>query len=78
MTFPDVYPAMLSELWGEISKDEELVSISMECILAATLESGTGNAQSEILNDLVVTLASKDCSELVVKTIIDHSERRNL
>jgi hypothetical protein len=73
MEFPDVYPAMLSELWGEISKDESLVSISMDCILSASLESGIGTAQSDILNDLVVTLASRDCSELVVKTILDQA-----
>jgi hypothetical protein len=73
MEFPDVYPAMLSELWGEISKDESLVSISMDCILKASLDSDIGTAKSDILNDLVVTLASRDCSELVVKTILDQA-----
>ncbi|KAL9648798.1 hypothetical protein ABK040_003731 [Willaertia magna] len=71
MEFQDIYPAVLSEIWGEISKDGALVEISMTCILNAAHEAGPKSTKKlDILNDLVVTLASGGHALLVVDIIV--------
>jgi hypothetical protein len=67
----DIYPALLNEVWGEISKDTPLVRISMECIIQESITQGAGTATGNILNDLVVTLSSKNSADLVVSSILD-------
>eukprot|EP01080_Neovahlkampfia_damariscottae_P009351 gene9351-1438_t len=67
----DIYPALLNEVWGEISKDPPLVRISMECILQESIKQGAGTATGNILNDLVVTLSSKNSADLVVSIILE-------
>jgi neurofibromin 1 len=67
---PEIYPALLSEIWGEISRDESLVNISVDCILASAVQGGVQSAKLDILNDLVVTLASADCSKIVMDEIL--------
>jgi len=68
----DIYPALLSEVWGEISRNLALVEISMSCLLQEAIATGLENTkQLDILNDLVVTLASNEASHLVVKIIVD-------
>jgi len=71
--FHDVCPAILSDIWGEISKDATLVRIAVDCILEASIKAGVGTTDSETLNDLIVTLASCNCADLVVDNIIDYT-----
>ncbi|EFC40840.1 rasGTPase-activating protein [Naegleria gruberi] len=70
--FQDIYPAVLSEIWGELSKDGALVDIAMRCIISAAHEAGPKMSKKvDILNDLVVTLASGGHAPAVVKMIVD-------
>ena len=69
--FQDIYPAVLSEIWGELSKDGALVDISMRCIINAAHEAGPkAGKKADILNDLVVTLASGGHAHAVVDLIV--------
>ncbi|KAF0973370.1 hypothetical protein FDP41_008577 [Naegleria fowleri] len=70
--FQDIYPAVLSEIWGELSKDGALVDISMRCILNAAHEAGPKSSKKfDILNDLVITLASGGHAPIVVNMIVE-------
>ncbi|KAL0481620.1 hypothetical protein AKO1_012471 [Acrasis kona] len=67
---PDIYPALLSEIWAEIAEDDSLVMLSVECILATAVQEGVTSVHLDILNDLMVTLGSSQRSHIVMDEIL--------
>lgn len=66
----DIYPALLNEVWSEIAKEPSLVKIAMDAILKEGIARGIVKGDSEVLGDLVVTLASSLQSAKIVVNII--------
>eukprot|EP01027_Heterolobosea_sp_BB2_P006947 GEZU01010402.1.p1 GENE.GEZU01010402.1~~GEZU01010402.1.p1 ORF type:complete len:620 (+),score=248.13 GEZU01010402.1:80-1861(+) len=68
----EIFAAVLSEIWVEVSNDTKLVGLALESILHSAVESGVGSNATDLLNELTVTLVSStENAQYVVRNLID-------
>lgn len=68
----EIHSALLTEIWSDISADEQLVDAAMDIIIQRATEAGissVGSTQAEALTDLCVSLADKQATRVASKVI---------